>query len=78
MSAASGLDAAGYKEMKPSSFHNKMCTFNHAPKNSNDCAQTQGSTSEVTSAISPLCTRILGWFAPQSILPQTCVLWRKS
>lgn len=53
--AASGLDASAYKATKPRNFH-KVCAFTHAPRNSNDCAQT----SEVTLVISPLCTSILG------------------
>ena len=54
----------GYNVTKPSNFPDKMCAFNHAPKNSNVGTWTQGSTSEVTLAFSPLCTSILGGFPP--------------
>ena len=59
-SAASGLDAVGYNVMKPSNSPDKMCAFNHAPKNSNVGAQTQGSTSEVTLAFFPTVYKHLG------------------
>lgn len=74
VSAASGLNAVGFKAMKLGSFHDKTCTFNHVPRNSNDCVQTHQAVPQRRHQSLPPCTGILGLVptSPPSPRPVLC------
>lgn len=66
VSAASGLNAVEFKAMRPGSFQDKMCAFNHVPRNSIGCADPPA-VPQRQQGSSPRVLAPWGSFPPQSI-----------